>query len=114
MATQTGRVQVSTCKASGGSADILRLLLLRELNYNKVVVLRYALNCCNASVTSVLREMNEEHGISPSTLNAGTAIYVRGLASSIKTGIAFAERSIDSGHAREKLRLLRDLDGHAE
>jgi len=46
-------------------------------------------------------------------LNAGAAIYVSGIAGSIKEGIKSAERSIDSGKALEKLHLLRDYDGHS-
>jgi anthranilate phosphoribosyltransferase len=42
-------------------------------------------------------------------LNAGCAIYAADKATSIKKGIALARDSIDSGHALEKLELLKKL-----
>lgn len=46
-------------------------------------------------------------------LNAGAAVYVSGVAGSIKKGISLAEESIDSGKALEKLEQLRDFDGYS-
>jgi anthranilate phosphoribosyltransferase len=40
-------------------------------------------------------------------LNAGAALYVSGLAPSIKEGVELSEKSIDSGAAKEKLKQLR-------
>lgn len=40
-------------------------------------------------------------------LNAGAALYVSGLASSIKEGVELSKKSIDSGAAKEKLEQLR-------
>lgn len=68
MAMHARRGQDGTCKVSSCSVNLLKLLLLRELNDNKIAVLRYALNCYHTSVTSVLRQMNEVHGIPISTL----------------------------------------------
>jgi anthranilate phosphoribosyltransferase len=41
-------------------------------------------------------------------VNAAAAIYVAGLADSLEDGIAVAEKSIDSGAARDALDRLRD------
>ncbi|MEK6981738.1 MAG: anthranilate phosphoribosyltransferase [Candidatus Micrarchaeota archaeon] len=40
-------------------------------------------------------------------LNAGAAIYVSGIAGSIRYGVTLAEKSIDSGKSLEKLEMLR-------
>jgi len=42
-------------------------------------------------------------------LNAGAAIYVSGIAKSIKDGIKYAEKSLDSGKALEKLKKLKKI-----
>jgi anthranilate phosphoribosyltransferase len=42
-------------------------------------------------------------------LNAGAAIYVAGLVSSIADGVDAARRAIDSGAARERLTRLAEL-----
>ena len=55
---------------------------------------------------SVLDGSNREGARSAVLLNAGAAIYVAGLAESIKEGIRLAEKSIDSGDAMKKLELL--------
>jgi len=43
------------------------------------------------------------------TLNAGAAIYVTGIAGTLKEGVQKAEESIDSGRALEKLKKLKKL-----
>ncbi len=43
------------------------------------------------------------------TLNAGAAIYVAGKANSLAHGIELAKESIDSGRARAKVELLKEL-----
>lgn len=45
-------------------------------------------------------------------LNTAAAIYVAGMAGSIKKGIKLAEESLDSGKALQKLELLRENNGH--
>ena len=42
-------------------------------------------------------------------LNAGAALYVAGITSSIKQGVAMAEDAIYSGLALEKMAALRDF-----
>jgi anthranilate phosphoribosyltransferase len=42
-------------------------------------------------------------------MNAAAALVISGLASSPKEGFRFAEKSVDSGKAFEKLELLREL-----
>ena len=39
-------------------------------------------------------------------INAGAAIYLYGLADSVRDGVKLAEESIDSGRAQEKLEAL--------
>src|SRR3989339_301988 len=46
-------------------------------------------------------------------LNAAAALLVCGLAKDFEGGIAMASRSIDSGNALEKLKLLREQNGHS-
>ncbi len=45
-------------------------------------------------------------------LNAGAAVYVSGLASSIREGIELAKKSIDSGAAYEKLQALVEFSSY--
>jgi len=48
-------------------------------------------------------------------LNAAAAIFLSGEAESLKEGLRFAERSVDSGRAREKLEeLVEATDGDLE
>lgn len=46
-------------------------------------------------------------------LNAGAALYVSSIANSIKQGVSLAQKSIDSGKAMEKLKLLGDYHGYS-
>ena len=46
-------------------------------------------------------------------LNAAAALLVCGLAKDFEGGIALAKRSIDNGSALEKLKLLREQNGHS-
>lgn len=62
---------------------------------------------CNAGILRGILECSI-HGAPRDAvvLNAGAAIYVAGLAHTLKKGVEMAENSIDSGAALEKLRLL--------
>ena len=55
---------------------------------------------------SVLTGVNRGAPRAAVLLNAGAAIYVAGVASTLEEGIALAGRSIDSGAAERKLELL--------
>ncbi len=62
------RTQAVACTISYSGIGVFRNLLLRELNSNKVLILRHASNCYGASVTSTLRSIGNARGIPLSTL----------------------------------------------
>ena len=61
------------------------------------------------SAEIIIDVLNGKSGIARNVvlLNAGAALYVSGIATSIKHGITLAEEAIDSGKAMEKLNTLR-------
>jgi anthranilate phosphoribosyltransferase len=67
------------------------------------------------SADTIIKVLSGREGPARSValLNAGAAVYASGEAGSIAHGVTMAERSVDSGMALEKLRLLRDFNGHS-
>ena len=47
-------------------------------------------------------------------MNSGAAVYVSGLASTLKKGAEMAEDAIDSGMALETLRQMVDMNGEPQ
>ena len=58
-------------------------------------------------ILNVLNGKNRSSARDIVLLNAGAALYVSGIASSIQQGITFAEKAIDSGKVLAKLDELR-------
>lgn len=48
------------------------------------------------------------------TINSGAAVYVSGLASTLKKGVNMAEKSIDSGKALDTLQRMVEINGEPE
>lgn len=64
---------------------------------------------CNAKIALDILKGQKGPGRDIVLLNAGSAVYVAGLAESIKEGIKKAAASIDSGAALEKLEKLKQI-----
>ncbi|MFC1703806.1 anthranilate phosphoribosyltransferase [Candidatus Omnitrophota bacterium] len=63
----------------------------------------------NVAIANEILEGKESAKRDIVVLNAGCALYVGDKAKDIKEGVELAQQSIDSGNAKKKLELLRDL-----
>ena len=68
MATQNKCMQAGACKGSSSCIGLFRALLFKELNKNKIIILRRASSIYKSSITSALRELSDNYGIPLSTL----------------------------------------------
>jgi RIO-like serine/threonine protein kinase len=68
MATRNKYMQAGACDGSRSCVGLFRALLLKELNKNKIIILRRASGTYKSSVTSALRELSNTYGIPLSTL----------------------------------------------
>ncbi|MBM3335665.1 anthranilate phosphoribosyltransferase, partial [Candidatus Sumerlaeota bacterium] len=65
-------------------------------------------------ILAILTGEETGHKADVALVNAGAAIYVAGMAGTINEGMELARRAMMSGHALEKLELLRQITNTAE
>lgn len=78
MAKPVNCMQAKACKNSCGCIELFRALLLKELNINKIIILKRASSSNAYSVTSALRELSTLYGVPLSTLKQ-SATSLKGL-----------------------------------
>ena len=82
-----------------------------EFGFTKTNISELAVNGAEESLAVINKVLNNEAGPAKDivTFNSGAAIYVAGLADSLKSGIEKAEEVIASGAAKAKLEALVEL-----
>jgi len=68
----------------------------------------------NANITLAILNGERGHKRNAGLMNAGAALYIGGKADSMKAGIAFAAKLIDSGKALETLNKLIEVSNRPE
>ncbi len=82
-----------------------------EFGMQRAPIEELAVNSVQDSLSKLKRALTNEGGAASDivALNAGAAIYVAGVASTLKAGVAMAQDAIGSGMAKEKLKEFADF-----